>query len=44
MQFALGAVHTCPDIFEFETFSFRIKKIQIEFARPHVFDTYPDSL
>ena len=41
-----------PDIFESATFSFWIKKIststririQMEFARPHVSNTYADSL
>ena len=53
--FALGPVHTYPDIFESATFSFRIRKypcphamwsqrIHIEFARPHVFGFTPDSL
>ena len=48
----LVPVHTYPDIFKSATFSFRIQKIststrnriQIEFARPQVSDTYPNSL
>ena len=48
----LVPVHTYPDIFKSATFSFRIQKIststrnriQIEFARPQVSETYPNSL
>ena len=53
MQFVLGPVPTYPDTFESATQFFfsdskfstsTLIRIQIEFARPNVSDTYPDSL
>ena len=41
INFECPRVHMYPDIFEFATFSFRI---QIDFARLHISDKYPDSL